>query len=315
MIITNEQFALNLKVLKAKIPVKPEKFTSEYPKTLEECLVFYCNQRTLHLLQINTILLNQDNWPLPLWFNPDKFKFGFTNRLYILSSKTQRKSLSKNKGFTYVSYILNNRLFYGLKLQEIIIEAFEANIKYAFARLENNPLLIEKKNLLYSIIKSYKCKNWIACITTILPLMDFIARRILRTNNLKYDIKKICQLFEKNGFSIDNAEDLMPFMNSIITRKEDIPDFISNPEKWEKLKDFDFGIIGCALSSFIRFANLYYSYFKEDTFQNNLTVLNRHAILHGSSTNFGTQENTIKLLSFLILVVELEKIFEILLLE
>jgi hypothetical protein len=81
------------------------------------------------------------------------------------------------------------------------------------------------------------------------------------------------------------------------------------------MQETDFGLIGPALSSFIRFANIYYSYYKEDVEAKEIQLLNRHAILHGSISEFGTKTNTVKLITFLYLMLELEDIFEILLAE
>lgn len=198
-------------------------------------------------------------------------------------------------------------------LDEIIVEAFDANRKYAFKKLENHPLLRKQATIINSIKNSYSNKNYTACITTILPLIDFICRKFLQSTNLTHSVGKITKLFQKSGFSLENPEDLMPMMNFHIKLNEESDMPINFLEYFEKMKEFDFGIIGCALSSFVRFANTYYSLFIEDNSDENCDILNRHAILHGASINFGTKENCIKLISFLLLMLELEKIFNILL--
>lgn len=306
--ISSEKFKANLISLKAKLPKKPIEYTSEYPKTLKECLTLYCNQRTVHLLQINTILLNQYNWPLPLWYDTEKFKFGFCNRIYLNIFKGKKIFSKKDKGFTYISNLMILKLIFKLEPDKIILEAFDANKKNAFKKLKTNPILSNKLNIINSIKKSYLNKNYIACINTILPLVDFVSRKLLNSSRLTDDVKKIINLFKDNGISIENSEDLMPFMKSIVESKP-----FKSEELKEILEKFDFGIIGCALSSFIKFASTYYSFYKEEKSSDDQDLLNRHAILHGSSSNYGTKENTVKLLTFLFLLLELEEIFKILL--
>lgn len=318
--ITKDKLALNLKDLKSRIPLKPKKYTKEYPRTIEEALKYYCNKRTVHSVQACTKNLNDENWPLPLWFDSENIKVGFWNKFYY---KKQYNSWQKGKKFKGIKEFdffwipLLNNFFFKRTYNETLIESFEANSKYAFQRLLLNPLLQPKTLILESIQKSYKKSDWIACISTIFPLLDFIARKILKTNNLGIDVSKICKLFEQNGFTLENAGDLMPHIAFVSSHQPGQAFFNKEREAWfEKMIEYDFGLIGPALSSFIRFANIYYSYYKEDQETGDeVTLLNRHAILHGSINNFGSKINTIKLLTFLYLILELESVFEILFAE
>ncbi|MGN6341617.1 MAG: hypothetical protein ACTHML_11670 [Ginsengibacter sp.] len=180
----------------------------------------------------------------------------------------------------------------------------------------SNSMLKPKKEIIESIWKSYRNRNWVACINTLYPLVDFVTRRLLKTKNLSIDVSKICKLFTQNGFSLENAGDLMPHFTFVLSHKPGQPLFSKEREEWfKKMQETDFGFIGPALSSFIRFANIYYSYYKEDTEADQSQLLNRHGILHGSIDNFGTKVNAVKLITFLYLILELEDIFEILLAE
>jgi hypothetical protein len=318
--ITKDKLAYNLKVLKSRIPDKPEAYTSEHPKKINEALKYYCNRRTVHGIQACTKNLNDANWPLPLWFNPENVKVGFWNKLYY---KKQYKSWKKGKKFNGLKEFdffwvpLMNNLFFKRPFDEILSEAFDANSNYAFKGLSLNPILQSKQMILESIQKSYKRSDWVACISTIFPLIDFVTRKILKTNNLGIDVSKICKLFEQNGFSLENAGELMPHFTFVSSHQLGQPLFTKEREEWfEKMSEHDFGLIGPPLSSFIRFANIYYSYYKEDKDKNDeVLLLNRHAILHSSSNNFGSKANTIKLLTFLYLMLELESVFEILFCE
>lgn len=82
------------------------------------------------------------------------------------------------------------------------------------------------------------------------------------------------------------------------------------------MEETDFGIIGPALSSFIKFANIYYGYYIEENETEEVqSLINRHAILHGAISNFGNKVNAVKLITFLYLMLELEDVFNILLEE
>lgn len=180
-----------------------------------------------------------------------------------------------------------------------------------------NQLLQKKKPIIESMYRNYKKRDWVACIIILFPIIDFVTRRILKTKNLGIDVSRICKLFDQNGFSLENVDNLMPHIAFSFSRKKGQPYFDEESLEWlRKLGEFDFGLIGPALSSFIRFANIYYAYYKEDEEkEEEISVLNRHAILHGSINHFGTKVNTIKLLTFLYLMLELESVLDTLFAE
>lgn len=317
--ITKDKLARNLKELKNRIPSKPATYTPEHPRTVREALKYYCNQRTVHGVQSCTSNLNESNWPLPLWFNPEDVRVGFWNKLYYkkqYNSWQRGKRFSGLKEFDFFSVLVMNHIYFKIPYDQIIIEAFETNKNYAFEMLLNNPMLIPKAEILNSVRRSYRKGNWVACISTLFPLIDFVTRKLLATKNLSIDVSRVCKLFTQNGFSLENADDLMPHFTFVLSHKPGQPFFSKEREEWfRKMQETDFGLIGPALSSFIRFANIYYSYYKEDVEAKEIQLLNRHAILHGSISEFGTKTNTVKLITFLYLMLELEDIFEILLAE
>lgn len=312
--ITKEQLANNLRVLKNKIPLKPKVYTTEHPKTIGEALKIYCNQRSVHGMQSCTAKLNEENWPLPLWFNPNNVKVGFWNKIYYrkqYNSWEKDKRFKKLRDFDFFWVPLLVNFFFKISYDNILMDAFDVNTKYAFQKVKSNPLLVNKGNILDSFIKSYKVKNWVACISSIFPLLDFVARKLLTTRNLGVDISRICKLFSQNGFSLETANHLMPHFTFVSSHKPGEPFLDEKREEWfSKMIETDFGLIGPALSSFIVFANLYYGYYKED--QEDLSIMNRHAILHGSISQFDTKENAVKLFTFLYLFLELEPVFKIL---
>lgn len=68
--IRSDEFAKNLKKLKDSLTTKPLIYTNEYPRSIVESVKLYCNKRTVHSIQFATKCLNEENWPLPLWINP-----------------------------------------------------------------------------------------------------------------------------------------------------------------------------------------------------------------------------------------------------
>ena len=311
--ISKEKLVSNLNILRNKIPQKPDIYTSDHPISIKEALEKYSRQRTVHLVETFTYTFNNENWPLPLWFDPKNIRVGFWNKLYY---KRYHKSMFKKKyigfkDFHYLCVPSINNIFFKQSIDESLIEAFDVNITYIQNQLESNVTLQSKSFILKDIFRCYKKKYWISCISTLFPLLDYVTRKLLKTKNLRTDIKTICKLFEEIGFSIETVDYLMPhitlvnaFFHSELTWEE-------KQELQNKIIDNKFGLIGPALSSFLRFANSYYSYYSED--KGEPIIFNRHAILHGSINEYGTQVNAIKLLTFLYLFLELEPIFEILL--
>lgn len=239
-------------------------------------------------------------------------EYNFYQRAYNFWQKGKKFKHLKGLNFFWVT--LSVHLFFKTSYDKILPKVFLANSKYAFQKLMSHPLLQAKGPIIKSIIRTYKKGDWVACISTMFPLIDFIARKLLKTKNLGIDVSRICKLFEQNGFSLATADHLMPHFTFVSSFKEG-EIFLSKErlEWFDKMNENDFGLIGPALSSFIRFSNIYYSYYKED--KEETVLLNRHAILHGSISGFGTEANTVKLFTFLYLFLELEPVFEILLAE
>jgi hypothetical protein len=296
------------------MPVKPARYTRKHPKTICQALKLYANQRTVTNVETCADYMHQHNWPLPLWWDPEHIKVGFFNRLYYrrFYNSMGKARFKAFKAFDFLWMPFIAQFSFKIKVDDCLEEAFEANKKYIRQRLKTHPILCSKKDIIDAVFHCYEKKNWIACISTLFPLIDVVARTFLHTNNLSADVSKIGRLFRENGFSGETVDHLMPFV--ALSR-------LWNPERratqaerdavHEKVKDNQFGVIGPALSSFLRFAELYYGYYRADT-DPAPVLLNRHAILHGSVDSFGDKINVIKLLSFLFLFLELEGVFAIL---
>jgi len=315
--ITKDKFVLNLKKLKSRMPTKPKVYTPEYPKKIKEALNYYCNQRTVNSVQSSTKALNDKNWPLPLWFDYENVKVGFWNKLYYYWKQSESWKIGKRfEAFEFLSVPEINHIFFKLSYDDMLIEAFDTNKKYAFEMLLSNPLLKSRKEIINSVRNSYRNGNWVGCISTIFPLIDFVIRKFLNSTSLTDDVGKLCKLFDQNGFNNENSVELMPqiaFVSSLESTQSLFTE--EGMEKFKKMQETNFRLIGAALSSFIQFANVYYSYYKEEKKTEEIQLINRHAILHGAISDFGTKANTVKLITFLYLMLELEDVFEILLAE
>jgi hypothetical protein len=316
--INKEKLGNNLNELRNMIPLKPQVYTKEHPVTIQEALHKYSNRRSVNGMEVCTMNLNKNNWPLPLWFNPANIKVGFFNRLFykrhLNSWKKSAERISPNinkkfrkfKDFEYLWIPIINESFFKRNIDATMLEAFNANRKYIERKLKSNNLLSSKTKAIEEIFKTYKKKFWISCINTIFPLLDYVARKLLNTNKLTIDVKQICKLFEQNGFSIETIDYLMPHVAFIKamehhnTIKEEVnkPTFLEVvSEIDQKVKGNNFSLIGPALSSFLLFANHYYGYYKNDDGDKNII----------------NQINVIKLITFLYLLLELEPIFKIVL--
>nr|WP_199082919.1 hypothetical protein [Pedobacter sp. ASV19] len=181
--------------------------------------------------------------------------------------------------------------------------------------MKHNPHLWDKQKILSDIFGAYRKGFYSATIITLFPLLDHIARRFLKVTKLTKDVKQLCKFFESCGYGAENPEHLMyhtAMVHAMGKQREEFGRF-SGWESLNHIKETHLGMVGPLLSSFVRFANHYYGYYKDESESTN--QLNRHAILHGSISEFGSKKNAVKLMTFLFLLLELEPIFDVLLNE
>lgn len=318
--VTQEILATNLEILRNTIPKKPATFVADYPKSISEGLFKYSNQRSVNALSQNTNSLNKLNWPLPLWVNPDDIKIGYWNlKAYkkFHNSWDKRIKFRKFIGFDWLWVPVLGNTFSNHKIDTMLPEVFDVNVKYIRRKLIENRLLATKEIIIIEFFEIYKSRHYSACISTLFPLVDFVIRKILKTNSLTTSVNKICNLFKECGFDVSRVDHLMPsaaLQNFIYA--DNIDQYAKNLQSPKfhqfagELDKYNFGIIGPALSSFLLFSNNYYGYYKEDI--NETNILNRHAILHGSVNSFNNKINAIKLLTYFYLILELEPVFQLL---
>lgn len=320
--ISKEKLETNLMILNDLIPKKPAIYTPDFPKTIGESLYKYSNQRSLNALSQNTSNLNRLNWPLPLWVDPNDIKIGFWNTYHFKKWHNGWPGAKNNKfkgfeGFDWLWAPVLGDIFSEGKIDWRLLQAFDTNLKYFEKRLLNHPLLLDKQSTIRELLIVFKEKKYNVCISSTFPLIDFIVRKLLKTTNLNISVTKICKLFKECGFDYDSINQLMPViaLEEFIKSKSPMTIFevLATEECKEfskKIEKFNFGIVGVALNSFLRFSNNYYSHYSED--QGAINIINRHAILHGSVNQFDNKTNAAKLFTYLYLLLELEPVFTIL---
>ena len=322
--IKNDRLEKNLDTLRNIIPKKPTVHTTDYPRTISEGLVKYYRQSALNVLETNTFNLSKLNWPLPLWVDPEDIKIGYWNTYRykkFFNSWDKRIKFNGFKDFDWLNVPVLANILSAHNIDHMVINIFEVNIQFVEKKFLKNPLLGRKQDIVKEIFKVYKLGYWNSCITSLFPIVDFVVRQLLKTTNLTKSINEICNLFRECGFGVDTVNYLMPhtaltqFIYEGYEEGSGAKAFqkINSPEYLEllgKVEKNRFGVIGPALSSFLVFSNSYYGYYKEEVNASN--ILNRHAILHGSVDAYNTKLNTVKLITYLFLILELEPILQIL---
>ena len=163
-------------------------------------------------------------------------------------------------------------------------------------------LLQNKTNLINDIRKAYDKKLWYACIAASFPLLDLLCRKYFNTNHLTRDITEILKHFKNAGIY---SKDVKPGFIAWELAEE-------KGEESEKATEKDLRLVGIALGSFLDFASIYYSWYRQDK---ETHELNRHAIIHCAAQELWTKENATRILIFIDLTLRLEPVFKILLKE
>lgn len=340
-----KKLKVNLNKLKNLIPKKPQSFTKDYPKSIEESLNKYIRQRTISIMRPACWMYDKHNWPLPLYVDPQNIKIGYLNE--FIFTKLGMKSFPYYDLFaslqynTYQPYELKPRfririmwlLRYGERkkleyydwliipilchffritnIDDFNIQLFDINYKYFRLKVINNKLLSNKKGLIIEILDNYNRGNYASCICTLYPIIDFLTRQYFDTTKFDKDITSVNAMFKSAGFTLIDIDNLKPGAAThkfySLMREKKIT--MEQANELSGKNEYDLGFPGIALSSFLHFSFQYYQYHRTDTVQTN--HLNRHAILHGSSNDYGTKSNAIKLLTYLYLMLELEPVLKI----
>lgn len=335
----------NIIKLQKIIPSKPKEYTIDIPFSIQESLEKYIRTSTVNNIRVASLILDSHGWPLPLYVDPENIQIGFLHKLVLgksnglygnfkyysmLESLTldnfQPSKISKNllyrifvlfhpiKTVQYYDWFIVPifcKSFKIINLSEIIVDLFDVNFKYYQTKIMANNHLESKHVNLSNIFSTYQTGNYASCISTIYPLLDFLTRLFLNVTNLTIGIGYINKIIKEAGFTLDEIDNLKPgafthkFFNKNGFGKIHEKEYGNLSEKHE----YKLGLPGIALSSFLHFSSKYYADYRDESTEPN--QLNRHAIMHGANTDCFTKENTVKLLTYMYLMLELEPVLKI----
>ena len=335
----------NINKLQNLIPLKPMEYTSDIPFSIEESLEKYIRSSTINNIRAASWILDSHGWPLPLYVDPKNIQIGFlhkivlgkSNGLYgnfkyynMLGSLTvntfQPSKISKNllyrifllfhpiKSIQYYDWFIVPvfcKSFKITNLSEIIVDLFDVNFQYYQTKITANKYLESKQVNLSNIFSTYQTGNYASCISTIYPLLDFLTRLFLNVTNLTIGIGYINKIIKEAGFTLEEIDNLKPgaFTHKFFNKHGFGKIHEKEYDNLSKKHEYKLGLPGIALSSFLHFSSKYYADYSDESAEPN--QLNRHAIMHGANTNCFTKENTVKLLTYMYLMLELEPVLKI----
>lgn len=323
----------NLEMLRLSLPKKPAVYTRDFPLTIAEALTKYANQRTVNLFGINVYNYNEHGWPVPLYVDHRNIRVGFLNnvfdrRLQAGTNRAYRRMYPKKKfkKITFWSARLGPWQCLGIPIQRNIyrkdsvdrgvIELFGTNINLVKRKFLSHPYLASHKDLTKEIFAAYRHQHWASCINSVYPILDAVARQVLNTDKLTTAMQSLCKLFRQIGIGKTETDVFMAHTNAVMVGEKIRTGELSKQigqELQEKGYKNHLRLIGPALSSFLQFSNRYYADYITPSSPGD--PLNRHAIMHGSYTQFATQANVVRLITYLYLILELDPVFRILFAE
>lgn len=340
-----KKLRFNIPKLQKIIPAKPAKYTSDIPYSITESLEKYLRSSTVGTIRVSSWILDAHGWPLPLYVDPKNIKIGLlhkivlgkSNGLYgdfkyytmfgkLIINTFEESKISKNllyrlfvlfhpiKNIKYYDWLIVPifcKSFKITNISDIVIDLFDVNFSYFQSRVRSNKHLESKQLNLSDIFSTYQSKNYASCISTIYPLLDFLTRLFLNVTNLRIGISNINKVIAEAGFTLDEIDNLKPgaFTEKFFNKHGFGNKHEMDYDNLSKKHEYGLGFPGIALSSFLHFSSKYYAYYTDEGTQSN--QLNRHAILHGANTDSFTKENTVKLLTYMYLMLELEPVLKI----
>jgi hypothetical protein len=328
--INHSKLERNLEALKKSLPPKPKAYTPDYPVTIAEALTKYANQKTVNLFGINVYNYTDHGWPVPLYINSQHIKVGFTNNIFNRKMKAETnkafRRLSPDKKFKKVTFwnaksnvwdcigipIMRNILRKD-SVDKGVMEMFAANKSMVKNKFLSHAYLQGRQAQINEIFSAYRHQHWNACINSIFPLLDHVARQVLNSQRLQTDIQGLCKLFRFAGIDEKETDVFMAPTNAVMVWDK-VRNGKMSKEEGEALQAKGYQhhlyLIGPALSSFLQFSNRYYGHYTTPADPGD--PLNRHAIVHGSYSTFASHANVVRLLTYLYLTLELKPVFDIL---
>ncbi|MEA3642604.1 MAG: hypothetical protein VBE63_22065 [Lamprobacter sp.] len=302
-IITPQELVANLEVLRGKIARKPTDYIprKDFPRSIYDSLSKYT--RTTHVnsnLAFSDFFRELFLWPFPFFvlsFSDNKYWF-WTAALPSLSWLYLRmwvESLRRSSARDGMDTARVTKF-----VDEAMVTLVRLSCRSLFGRWKSTDILSGHQQELDEIRAVYLKGYWYPCITGIFPLLDYVCRKMLNTEDLRKGVGQINKVFQDASICL---ESLRPGHGAW--------DFAEKTgANAQDLSDQDLRLIGVALESFLHFAGAYYGH---ATSARDAVALNRHTVLHGARDRVWTREDASKLLLFLDLMLMLIPVFEILL--
>jgi hypothetical protein len=297
-----------IRLLSRLIARKPPTYTSEWASTIDQAFTLYTRTSTIDLFQMLNQLLVELDWPFPAY----------------IDLKAELEDISKQYDPKRPNWIKRmRRAWKGPSLQLVALAGSSAHSqdsnfsviddgmtylfwrhhKEVFSRVSTCGVVQPQSQLIHEIQQAYQRSMWASCITTAVSLLDFVMRSYFKTERLNVSIQVLRDAFYSEAKL--EPKDLMP--GSTVPRERFSPNGRNAPIK--SLNE-DLRLPGIYLSSFFEFGNRYYEWCKSDS-PSRGTALNRHAIMHCAS-NYWTEANAVRILTFLDLTIKLQHPLEIL---
>jgi len=188
-------------------------------------------------------------------------------------------------------------------IDALLCRRFKRSSKEVFEFWLNHPLLQSRGKLLRDIIKAYRYNLWGACVPSILPILDFVIRGYLGTDDLRTTVGTVSEAFKKAGIKYESLLPGFAVFNALKSDSVMMP-LVSEIEK-------DLRLPGIFLASFIDTAEQFYAWHRTAE-ASAPGKINRHAILHGDA-EYWTEAETVKLLIFFDLALKLDPVLRIVL--
>ena len=287
----------NIRFLSTLIARKPASFTPEWASTPDEAFSLYTNTRTVNLFLSFSDVLAEQNWPFPAYLDLKR------EQQLLISNEQRRVVRERRRGpLNWIQRSRDAKIF-ALASTDFMSALFRSHSRRIFEYWNASPLFSNKLPIIRDIEQTYRREYWAACLPTALPLLDFLIRTYFGTDQLDVSIQTLRTGFEKARIP---PKDLKPGYAVWEGQR--------NPDEGNLLArslDDDLRLPGVLLSSFVKFADAYYAWYKTDASASVPKVLNRHAILH-CATEYWTREYVSKLLTFLDLALRLRRPLEVL---
>jgi hypothetical protein len=301
--MTPEKLKKNLELLRKAITRKPERYEADtdFAIKFSDSFTKYTRNSTVHLILSFSELLLEFKWPFPAYileFSSDKWGkyrsyLAFFTIIYLIKTRKFLLSFGLPLKSRSPNLLLNDKK----TINDFMILYFWLHENKIFINWQKNHIFQDKNYHIDNIRTCYKKGLWYACIAASFPLLDLLCRKYFKSANLAKQITAILKTFDKAGIT---SRDMKPgYIAWDIGQEQGM--------SADEASQTDLRLIGIGLGSFLDFAGIYYSNCTDD--KETTTELNRHAVLHCASSvssDLWTQDNAIKLLIFIDLMLRLE---------